>query len=118
MNISSPIGILWVGIGLCGQIAFTGRMLVQWLVSEKKKKSVVPVVFWWMSLLGASMLLAYFIWRKDIIGVLGQGTGWIIYLRNLWLIYDPIRRRFEDAGTTPPDETTPVDAIPDDPHAG
>lgn len=87
MNITSPIGIAWVVMGLVGQLMFTGRMLVQWLVSERAKKSVVPTAFWWMSLVGASMLLTYFIWRKDVVGVLGQATGWIIYIRNLWLIH-------------------------------
>ena len=61
-------------------------MLVQWLTSEKSKRSVVPVSFWWMSLVGATMLLVYFIWRRDIVGILGQATGWIIYIRNLVLI--------------------------------
>ncbi len=89
LNISTPIGIAWVALGLLGQVLFTGRMIVQWLVSEKKKQSVVPPAFWWMSLFGASMLIAYFIWRKDIVGFLGQGTGWLIYGRNLWLIYHP-----------------------------
>ena len=87
LNVTSPIGIAWVGLGFLGQLMFTGRMLVQWLVSEKERRSVVPPVFWWMSLAGASMLLVYFIWRRDIVGVIGQTTGWIIYLRNLWLIY-------------------------------
>ncbi len=91
LNISSPIGIAWVAVGLLGQLLFTGRMVVQWLVSEKEKRSVVPPVFWWMSLTGATMLLIYFLWRKDIVGVLGQGTGWAIYIRNLWLIYRPRR---------------------------
>ena len=86
-NITSPIGLLWVGIGLLGQALFTGRMLVQWVASERRRRSTIPVIFWWMSLLGASMLLAYFIWRKDIVGILGQGLGWLIYLRNLGLIY-------------------------------
>ena len=86
LNVSSPVGFLWVSLGFLGQLLFTGRMLVQWLVSEKQKRSVVPTAFWWMSLIGASMLLVYFLWRKDPIGVLGQATGWFIYLRNLWLI--------------------------------
>jgi lipid-A-disaccharide synthase-like uncharacterized protein len=86
-NVTTPVGFLWVALGLGGQLVFTGRMLVQWLASEKKRRSVVPVSFWWMSLVGASMLTVYFIWRKDLIGVLGQGTGWAIYIRNLWLIY-------------------------------
>jgi len=94
LNISTPVGIAWVTLGLLGQVLFTGRMIVQWLVSEKKKQSVVPPAFWWMSLIGASMLITYFIWRKDIVGFLGQGAGWLIYLRNLWMIYHP--RNAED----------------------
>ena len=87
LNITSPIGIAWVALGFLGQLLFTGRMLVQWLVSEKHRRSVVPPAFWWMSLGGASMLMVYFLWRRDIVGVVGQTTGWVIYLRNLWLIY-------------------------------
>jgi lipid-A-disaccharide synthase-like uncharacterized protein len=87
LNISSPIGFAWVLLGLMGQVLFTGRMVLQWLVSEKAKRSVVPVGFWWMSLAGASMLMVYFIWRRDVVGVLGQSAGWLIYVRNLWLIY-------------------------------
>lgn len=89
LNISTSYGIAWVVLGLLGQVLFTGRMVVQWLVSEKEKQSVVPPAFWWMSLIGATMLITYFIWRKDIVGFLGQGTGWLIYLRNLWMIYHP-----------------------------
>ena len=87
LNITSPIGFAWVAFGLIAQILFTGRMVVQWLVSEKHKRSVVPVAFWWMSLAGATMLVIYFIWRKDVVGVLGQSAGWFIYVRNLILIY-------------------------------
>lgn len=87
LNVSSPAGFVWVTLGFLGQVLFTGRMLVQWLVSEKSRRSVVPPAFWWMSLIGASMLLVYFLWRKEPIGVLGQATGWFIYVRNLWLIY-------------------------------
>ncbi|HAI14296.1 MAG TPA: hypothetical protein DCM28_21505, partial [Phycisphaerales bacterium] len=73
---------MWVAVGLLGQVLFTGRMIVQWIASEKSKRSVVPTAFWWMSLIGASMLITYFIWRKDVVGVLGQATGWFIYVRN------------------------------------
>jgi lipid-A-disaccharide synthase-like uncharacterized protein len=86
-NITSPFGMIWVAVGLLGQVLFTGRMIVQWIASEKSKRSVVPTAFWWMSLIGASMLITYFIWRKDVVGVLGQATGWGIYVRNLYLIY-------------------------------
>ncbi len=87
LNVSSPMGFLWVSIGLLGQVLFTGRMIVQWAVSEKHRASVVPTAFWWMSLVGASMLLIYFGWRKDPVGLLGQSFGWIIYVRNLYFIY-------------------------------
>lgn len=87
LNITSSAGIAWVAIGMAGQLLFTGRMLVQWLVSERERRSVVPAAFWWMSLGGGIMLLVYFIWRKDIVGVLGQGLGTVVYLRNLMLIY-------------------------------
>lgn len=87
LNISSPAGIAWVVLGFLGQLLFTGRMVLQWLVSERQKRSVVPVVFWWLSLAGGMMLLIYFSWRKDIIGILGQSTGVFIYSRNLALIY-------------------------------
>jgi lipid-A-disaccharide synthase-like uncharacterized protein len=79
-------GILWVLFGLAGQAVFAGRMVVQWLASERRGLSVVPTVFWWMSLCGAAMLLSYFLWRRDIVGVLGQSLGFVIYVRNLMLI--------------------------------
>lgn len=86
-NTTSPIGIAWVSLGLAGQAIFMGRMLVQWFVSEKSKRSIIPVSFWWMSLVGSTMLLVYFIWRRDIVGILGNLTGWIVYVRNLVLIH-------------------------------
>ena len=85
-NITSPVGVAWVALGLMGQLVFTGRMLVQWLASERSGRSVIPVAFWWMSLGGAVMLVAYFVWRRDIVGVVGQATGLFIYARNLVLI--------------------------------
>lgn len=87
LNVTSAVGIAWVGLGLLGQALFAGRMLVQWVTSERRRRSIVPVAFWWMSLGGATLLLVYFVWRKDVVGVLGQATGWVIYVRNLRLIY-------------------------------
>lgn len=87
LNISSSAGFAWVALGLLGQVLFTGRMLVQWLASEREKRSVIPTAFWWMSLGGSLLLVAYFLWRRDVVGVLGQSTGCFIYLRNLRLIY-------------------------------
>ncbi|GIW77610.1 MAG: hypothetical protein KatS3mg104_2673 [Phycisphaerae bacterium] len=89
LNVSNPFGYVWVSLGFLGQLLFTGRMVVQWLVSEKNKKSVVPPIFWWMSLAGSTMLMLYFLWRRDPIGLLGQSFGWFIYVRNLWMIYRP-----------------------------
>lgn len=86
-NITTWWGLMWVSIGLLGQVFFTFRMVLQWVASEKQHKSVVPVGFWWGSLIGGAMLLTYFVWRKDVIGILGQSTGVFIYGRNLWLIY-------------------------------
>lgn len=76
----------WVVFGLLGQLMFTGRFLVQWIASERAKKSVVPILFWYFSMGGGLILLAYAIYRKDPVFVLGQSLGVFIYARNLWLI--------------------------------
>lgn len=89
LNISSWGGVAWVVLGIGGQLAFTARMLIQWIRSEREKKSVIPVTFWWLSLVGATLMIVYFIWRKDVVGVAGQTTGFYVYLRNLVLIYRP-----------------------------
>lgn len=86
-DVTSLTGVFWVLFGFAGQGIFTARMIVQWHASEKAKSSIVPPVFWWLSILGASMLMVYFVWRKDIVGFLGQSTGWLVYIRNLWFIY-------------------------------
>ncbi|SFB01827.1 lipid-A-disaccharide synthase N-terminal domain-containing protein [Azotobacter beijerinckii] len=77
---------LWLAIGFAGQMAFTGRFLLQWLYSEYQKRSLIPVGFWYLSLVGSSLLLAYAIYRQDPVFILGQSFGFIIYLRNLQLI--------------------------------
>jgi lipid-A-disaccharide synthase-like uncharacterized protein len=85
-KVETMVELAWVFFGLCAQLMFTGRFLVQWLASEKAKKSVMPVAFWYFSLAGGVMLLAYAIHRADPVFILGQGLGVVIYLRNLWLI--------------------------------
>jgi lipid-A-disaccharide synthase-like uncharacterized protein len=87
LNITSWTGLAWVTLGFAGQALFFTRLLVQWLASEKKKRSIVPVGFWWLSLAGGVMLFSYFVWRRDIVGALGQSTGVVVYARNLRLIY-------------------------------
>lgn len=86
LDITSTSGLLWVILGFIGQLLFTGRMLVQWVASERAKQSIVPPAFWWLSLLGSSMLIIYFWWRVDIVGILGQATGWFVYVRNILLL--------------------------------
>jgi lipid-A-disaccharide synthase-like uncharacterized protein len=92
LNITSWTSVVWVGIGLLGQLAFSGRMILQWIVSEKKRQSIITESFWWFSLFGAVTLFSYFVWRQDPIGILGQASGIVIYMRNLRLIYKHKRR--------------------------
>lgn len=77
---------IWVGIGFLGQALFTSRFLVQWIASERRRESVIPVAFWWFSLMGGVTLLSYAIWRQDPVFILGQGAGLVVYTRNLILI--------------------------------
>ncbi len=87
LDITSWTSIFWVSLGFIGQALFMGRMLVQWVATEKAKSSVVPPLFWWLSLTGSTMLIIYFVWRVEVVGILGQSTGWFIYIRNLWYIH-------------------------------
>ena len=89
----------WVVIGLVGQGAFFGRMFVQWIVSEKSKVSTVPEIFWWFSFVGGICLFIYFVWRVDIVGVMGQSTGIVIYARNLKLIHKEKKRTLNEPAT-------------------
>lgn len=77
---------VWIGIGFLGQALFSARFIIQWLASERSRRSVVPLAFWWFSLAGGATLLSYALWRGDPVFVLGQGLGLVVYLRNLMLI--------------------------------
>jgi lipid-A-disaccharide synthase-like uncharacterized protein len=89
---------LWVGLGLAGQLLFSARFIIQWIASERKKRSIIPVSFWYFSLGGSALLLAYAIYRKDPVFILGQSAGAIVYVRNLRLIRTA---RHLEAGTDP-----------------
>ena len=78
---------VWIAIGFLGQGFFSARFLVQWLASERLKTSVIPKAFWFLSLAGSVVLLAYAIHRRDPVIIAGQLPGIVIYSRNLWLIY-------------------------------
>lgn len=77
---------VWLGIGFLGQGLFFMRFFVQWIASERQRKSVIPHAFWYFSLLGGVTLLAYALYRQDPVFILGQSTGLLIYLRNLYFI--------------------------------
>lgn len=87
----------WVILGFIAQACFTMRFLVQWLASERARRSVIPVAFWFFSILGGGLLLLYAIQRQDPVIIVGQAFGIVIYSRNLWLIFR--ERRALAAGT-------------------
>ena len=77
---------LWVIFGFAAQFIFFLRFAVQWWVSEKKKQSVIPVSFWYLSLVGTLMILIYSVHRKDIVFIVASCLNSLIYIRNLMLI--------------------------------
>jgi lipid-A-disaccharide synthase-like uncharacterized protein len=87
----------WLAFGFLGQLLFTARFLVQWAASEKKRDSVVPVAFWWLSLLGGGTLLSYAIQRRDPVIIVGQAMGLFVYVRNLMLVNKARRRSAQRA---------------------
>ncbi len=83
---------LWVAIGLLGQSLFMMRFLFQWIYSERAKQSVVPEIFWYFSLGGGLIVLAYAIHKKDLVFIVSQSLGTFIYLRNIQLIWRQKRK--------------------------
>ncbi len=78
---------IWAATAFIGQMVFGGRFILQWIVSEYKKKSHIPVSFWYMSVVGSAILLAYSIHIKNPIFMLSFSINTLIYIRNLHLIY-------------------------------
>ena len=89
MNIHSISVPEWfvLAFGFAGQAMFSARFLIQWIASERRRKSVVPVLFWYFSLGGGLTLFIYALYREDPVFMIGQGFGLIVYIRNLVLIY-------------------------------
>jgi lipid-A-disaccharide synthase-like uncharacterized protein len=85
-HVDSAAELAWIGVGFVAQLLFGSRFLVQWFTSEKAGESVIPIAFWWLSLFGGMMMLAYAIYRWDPVFMMGQGLGLIVYVRNLMLI--------------------------------
>jgi lipid-A-disaccharide synthase-like uncharacterized protein len=77
---------LWLIVGFAGQALFTMRFVIQWIQSERVRRSVIPEAFWYFSLAGGVTLLTYALHRKDPVFIVGQAAGVFIYLRNLYLI--------------------------------
>ena len=75
--------LMWMIIGFVGQGFFSARFIVQWIMSEIKKQSIIPIGFWYFSLLGGVTLFAYALYKEDPVFIVGQGAGLLIYSRNL-----------------------------------
>lgn len=91
---------IWLMIGFLGQGTFFMRWVVQWIASEKHAESRVPTAFWYMSLVGGLITLAYAIYRKDPVFIAGQSIGSLVYLRNLMLIHRPNPAESHPASST------------------
>jgi lipid-A-disaccharide synthase-like uncharacterized protein len=76
----------WLAVGFLEQACFFGRFLIQWIASERRWQSVVPVAFWYFSIVGGVILLAYAIHRQDPVFILRRATGILVYARNLYFI--------------------------------
>jgi lipid-A-disaccharide synthase-like uncharacterized protein len=97
MMLQHPYDVLWNVIGFGGQMVFGVRMLVQWLQSEKEGHSVVPITFWYCSLIGGLFSFSYVIHQQAWALVIGQGLPLPIYARNIWMIYRDRQKRPQTA---------------------
>ncbi len=88
----SPVELAWLGVGFLGQGLFFSRWIIQWIASERKADSQMPLAFWHMSLVGGLIILSYAIYRRDLVFIIGQGVGSFVYLRNLMLIHASRKR--------------------------
>ena len=79
--------LIWIMIGFIAQFLFSMRFVVQWLATEKARASIIPETFWYFSVAGGAMLLAYAIYRMDPVFILGPAAGLVIYARNIYFIW-------------------------------
>lgn len=87
LHADTPRDLVWIMVGLLGQLMFTGRFIVQWIASERAGRSVVPLAFWYFSIAGGFIVLMYGIHKVDPVIIVGQLPGVLIYSRNIMLIY-------------------------------
>ena len=78
---------IWKLVGFAGQALFAARFIVQWFQSEREGRSVIPVAFWYCSIGGGAVLLAYALYVGDAVFIIGQASGLLVYARNLYLIF-------------------------------
>ena len=86
----------WVAVGFAGQALFAGRFIVQWIASERRGESHIPIQFWYLSIIGGAITTSYAIHRRDPVFIVGQASGLLVYIRNLMLIYRAQRRTAEN----------------------
>lgn len=98
-------------LGFVAQGLFFGRFLIQWIASEKQGKSVVPLAFWYLSIFGGGLLLAYAIIKRDPVFIFGQAGGLFIYCRNLYLIHRERSKKKEDRSDVPEISGTRREAV-------
>ena len=85
---STPtLELVWIAVGLLAQAMFSMRFLIQWIATERARASIVPETFWYFSFAGGLLLLSYAIYRGDPVFILGQATGLVIYVRNIYFIW-------------------------------
>src|SRR3954462_7175861 len=90
--LQNPYDAVWAGVGVAGQVVFGIRMFIQWLKSEQAGHSVIPIAFWYCSLAGAILSMAYIVHQQAWPLLLGQGLPLPIYIRNIWMIYRDQRK--------------------------
>lgn len=95
--------ICWIAFGFLGQLIFTGRMVLQWIASERRGESYVPLSFWYCSLIGGWILLVYAIYRRDPVIICGQMLGVVVYGRNLVFIHRKLRADAQQPTPQQPD---------------
>ena len=93
-NAMTPLDVIWLSVGMVGQLMFTARWFIQWIASEKARRSIVPETFWYFSFVGGLMVLAYGIYKGDPVIILGQ-FGVFIYGRNLYFLLQQKRMAAE-----------------------
>ena len=96
---TSTTEVIWLTVGFSAQLMFSMRFIVQWIASERARQSIVPELFWYFSFAGGAMLFAYAIYRVDPVFILGQGTGLLIYARNIHFIWRGKRAEGDQAAS-------------------